>query len=98
MTQRKIARFWLPLAAMWILMALEQPLLSAVIARLPAAALNLAAYGLTFSVTALSGGVQVAATPLVADSVSAVFTENGQLSVETLYHGVVKYSDVKAVS
>ena len=57
-----------------------------------------AAYGLTFSVTALSGGVQVAATPLVADSVSAVFTENGQLSVETLYHGVVKYSDVKAVS
>jgi len=57
-----------------------------------------AAYGLTFSVTALSGGVQVAATPLVADSVSAVFTENGQLSVETYYHGVVKYSDVKAVS
>ncbi|MCK6431779.1 MAG: flagellar hook assembly protein FlgD [Burkholderiaceae bacterium] len=56
------------------------------------------AYGLTFSVTALSGGVQVAATPLVADGVSAVFTENGQLSVETYYHGVVKYSDVKAVS
>ena len=49
LTQRKIARFWLPLAAMWILMALEQPMLSAVIARLPEAKLNLAAYGLTFS-------------------------------------------------
>lgn len=49
LTQRKIARFWLPLAAMWVLMALEQPMLSAVIARLPEAKLNLAAYGLTFS-------------------------------------------------
>ena len=49
LTQRKITRFWLPLAAMWILMALEQPMLSAVIARLPEAKLNLAAYGLTFS-------------------------------------------------
>lgn len=49
LTQRKILRFWLPLAAMWILMALEQPMLSAVIARLPEATLNLAAYGLTFA-------------------------------------------------
>lgn len=49
LTQRKIIRFWLPLAAMWILMALEQPMLSAFIARLPEAKLNLAAYGLTFS-------------------------------------------------
>ena len=49
LTQRKIARFWLPLAAMWLLMALEQPMLSAVIARMPDPTLNLAAYGLTFS-------------------------------------------------
>lgn len=49
LTQRKITRFWLPLAAMWILMALEQPMLSAVIARLPEPTLNLAAWGLTFA-------------------------------------------------
>ena len=49
LTQRKIIRFWLPLAAMWILMALEQPMLSAVIARLPEPTLNLAAWGLTFA-------------------------------------------------
>jgi low affinity Fe/Cu permease len=49
LTQRRIVRFWLPLAAMWLLMALEQPTLSAVIARLPEPKLNLAAYGLTFS-------------------------------------------------
>lgn len=49
MTQRRILRLWLPLAAMWLLMSLEQPTLSAVIARLPEPKLNLAAYGLTFA-------------------------------------------------
>ena len=49
LTQRRILRLWLPLAAMWLLMSLEQPTLSAVIARLPEPKLNLAAYGLTFS-------------------------------------------------
>ena len=39
----------MPLAAMWLLMSLEQPTLSAVIARLPEPTLNLAAYGLTFA-------------------------------------------------
>ncbi|HNS03815.1 MAG TPA: hypothetical protein PKM78_15695 [Anaerolineae bacterium] len=50
LTQRRILRLWLPLAAMWLLMSLEQPTLSAVIARLPEPTLNLAAYGLTFSI------------------------------------------------
>ncbi|HSW05102.1 flagellar hook assembly protein FlgD [Aquabacterium sp.] len=54
--------------------------------------------GLTFSVTALSGGTQVGSTPLVADAVTAVYSDGGQLNVETVKHGVVKYSDVKAVS
>ncbi len=49
LTQRRILRLWLPLAAMWLLMSLEQPTLSAVIARLPEPKLNLAAYGLTFA-------------------------------------------------
>jgi len=50
LTQRHVWRLWLPLAAMWLLMSLEQPTLSAVIARLPEPTLNLAAYGLTFSI------------------------------------------------
>ena len=54
--------------------------------------------GLTFSITALAGGTQVGSTPLVADAVAAVYSEGGQLNVETVKHGVVKYSDVKAVS
>ena len=39
--------FWTPLAVMWILMGFEQPALTAVAARLPDAALNLAAFGVT---------------------------------------------------
>jgi hypothetical protein len=42
---RKIFATWWPLAASWILMSLELPALSAVIARLPNPDINLAAYG-----------------------------------------------------
>ncbi|MEQ8763283.1 MAG: hypothetical protein RL885_05110 [Planctomycetota bacterium] len=38
-------RIWWPLAASWLLMGLELPLVSAIIARLPDQKLNLAAYG-----------------------------------------------------
>lgn len=40
-----VAKTWWPLAASWLLMALEMPALSAVIARLPEAEIHLAAYG-----------------------------------------------------
>ncbi len=56
------------------------------------------AKGLTFKVSATNGGVAVGSTALVADTVGAVYTEGGQLKVETLNHGIVAYSDVKAVS
>ncbi len=49
LTQRRIFWFWLPLAAMWILMAVEQPALAGVMARLSDPERNLAAFGLTFS-------------------------------------------------
>jgi hypothetical protein len=39
----------MPLAAMWLMMAIEQPAIAAVIARLPNPELNLAAFGVTFS-------------------------------------------------
>lgn len=41
----RIIRTWWPLAASWLFMATELPLVSAVIARLPHAEINLAAYG-----------------------------------------------------
>jgi hypothetical protein len=49
LTARRIFWFWLPLAAMWLMMALEHPMITAVIARIPAAEINLAAFGLSFS-------------------------------------------------
>ena len=45
----QIARFWLPLQATWLMMAVEGPFLAAVIARLPDPKFNLAAYGVAFA-------------------------------------------------
>ncbi len=44
-----LGRFWLPLQATWLMMAVEGPFLAAVIARLPDPKFNLAAYGVAFS-------------------------------------------------
>ena len=41
--------FWLPLAATWLMMSAEGPYVAAIIARMPRAAFNLAAYGVAFS-------------------------------------------------
>lgn len=45
-----LLRFWFPLAATWLMMALEGPYVTAIVARLPDAAFNLAAYGIAFSI------------------------------------------------
>jgi len=50
---RTIFRFWFPLALTWIIMALEGPFLAALIARMPQAKYNLAAYGVAFSFAVL---------------------------------------------
>lgn len=44
-TPREIIRFWIPLCATWLMMSAEGPSLTALIARMPHATLNLAAYG-----------------------------------------------------
>lgn len=46
---RLIWRTWLPLLATWLMMSIEGPFLAAVIARLPQAEINLAAFGISFS-------------------------------------------------
>ena len=48
-TLRRLSRFWLPLQATWLMMAVEGPFLAAVIARLPDPKYNLAAYGVAFA-------------------------------------------------
>jgi len=42
---RRIVLFWLPLAATWLMMSAEGPYIAAIVARMPAAAHSLAAYG-----------------------------------------------------
>ena len=47
---RAVVQRWWPLAASWLLMSAELPAVSAVVARLPEPAINLAAYGVVFSI------------------------------------------------
>jgi progressive ankylosis protein len=48
-SQRQIFRFWLPLAASWLFMSAEGPVLQAAIARLPDMQTQLAAFGIVMS-------------------------------------------------
>ncbi len=48
-TQRQIFLFWMPLAASWLLMCAEVPVLQAAIARLPEMQTQLAAFGIVMS-------------------------------------------------
>ncbi len=49
LTQRQIFFFWLPLAASWLFMSVEGPVLQAAIARLPDMQTQLAAFGIFMS-------------------------------------------------
>ena len=49
-----------------------------------------------FRVTATKGAAAVPSTPLMRDWVTAVSTDGGTLTLETLNHGSVAYADVKA--
>ncbi len=48
-TPRSVFVFWVPLAATWLMMSVEGPILAAVIARLADPTYNLAAYGVAFA-------------------------------------------------
>lgn len=70
---RKIMRFWSPLLGTWLLMAVDGPLLTALIARMVDAKPNLAAYGVAFSfalvaeapiIMLMSASTSLASTPL----------------------------------
>jgi hypothetical protein len=71
---RSILIFWAPLAATWLMMALEGPFLAAVIARLTDPTFNLAAHGVAFAFAILVEAPVImlmsASTALVEDEAS----------------------------
>ncbi len=74
LTYRAIAAFWAPLAATWLMMSVEGPFLAAVVARLPDPKVNLAAFGVAFSVALVLEApvimLMAATTALVRDAES----------------------------
>jgi len=71
MRTSQIFRFWLPLQATWLMMALEGPFLAAIIARLPAPKFNLAAYGVSFALA-----IVVEAPVIMMMSASTALVDN----------------------
>lgn len=71
LTYKKIFVFWVPLAATWLMMSVEGPLIAAVIARMADAKFNLAAYGVAFSLALIAEApiimIMSASTALVKD-------------------------------
>lgn len=53
LTRRRIVHTWWPLAASWLLMTAELPLMSAVVARLVQPEINLAAWGIDFALATI---------------------------------------------
>ncbi len=74
LTQGRIAAFWLPLEATWLMMSLEGPFLAAVVARLSEPKENLAAFGVAFSFALILEApvimIMSASTALSADATS----------------------------
>jgi O-antigen/teichoic acid export membrane protein len=50
LTFRRISVFWMPLAATWLMMAVEWPFTNAVVARLAEPKINLAAWGVAYAI------------------------------------------------
>ena len=77
-SQRELARFWWPLMATWLMMAVEGPFLAALIARLPDPKPNLAAYGVAFAFAIILEAPVImmlsAATALVTDRPGTMIT------------------------
>ena len=88
LTKKQIFIFWMPLAATWLMMATEGPFLAAIIARLNSPKINLAAYGVAFSIALLVEAPIImllsAATALVKDRHSYIKLRNFSYSLNGL--------------
>ncbi len=91
LSPRRILAFWAPLAATWVMMAVEGPYLAAVVARLPEPTLGLAAYGVAIAMAVLMEAPVImllsASTALVEDAVS-------YRRLRTFAHGLNAFSTV----
>ncbi|MBL8897241.1 MAG: hypothetical protein JNM84_06425 [Planctomycetes bacterium] len=83
---RYVARLWLPLAASWAFMALELPLVAAIVARLPEAPLHLAAYGAAVFPVALV--IEAPVIMLLAASTALVGDREAYRRVRTFMHAL----------
>ncbi|MCB0729692.1 MAG: hypothetical protein KDC88_01560 [Ignavibacteriae bacterium] len=92
-TNKKIFKFWLPLAATWLMMSLEGPFLAAIIARLIDPKYNLAAYGVAFSFALIIEAPVImmmsAATALVKDYGSFKKLRNFNFIISGLITGIM---------
>ena len=87
LTQKAVFLLWLPLAFMWIIMSIELPVVNAFVARLPRAADNLAAFGITFSLCL------IIESPIIQFLTAATALVKGPLS----YRKMIKFMHIFAV-
>lgn len=85
LTSGSIARFWSPLAATWVMMALEGPLIAATIARLPDAKINLASHGVVFAIAIL---VEAPVIMLMTAATALVRDRDGYRKLRLFAHGL----------
>lgn len=92
LSYKKIFYFWVPLAATWLMMSVEGPFLSAIIARLAEPKYNLAAYGIAFSFALVIESPIImllsAATELVNDYQSFLKLRNFTYAANGLLTGI----------
>jgi hypothetical protein len=90
---RRILAFWLPLAATWLMMAVEGPYVAAIIARLADPTVNLAAYGVAFSFAFIAEApvimVMTASNTLVGDRDSFLKLRRFVYALNTILSGGV---------
>jgi hypothetical protein len=88
LSYKEIILFWFPLGVMWVMMAVEQPALSAAIARMDQAQLNLAAFGVVFAIAV------VAESPIIQMLAAATALADNRQS----YRLLLRFMHIMAIS
>ena len=93
LTFKRIFRFWVPLSATWLMMSVEGPFLSAIIARMLNPEFNLAAYGVAFSFAMIIEApvilLMTASTALVKDLHTFKKLRNFTYALNTIATGLM---------
>jgi hypothetical protein len=93
-TQREMLLFWLPLAASWMLMSAEVPVLQAAIARLPDMETQLAAFGI---VTSLQIAIESPVIMLLATSTALATNARNYLTLRRFMIWINALATIEAV-